>query len=384
MVFDDRRRPYFDFVLGMGPVAIGHANAEFNAGIHAALGSGLLMPGFTDVHAEYCSLLETVMPGSRVIAFLKTGSEAALAAARIAAIHTGKMGVIRCGYTGWHDAQLVRSPRWNEYLTSEARGALQHSDHLRGATADEPVANWIDLRLPSLKRTVECGSHGALIIDTYQASLTDLDAMVDAVRYCQQQGLVVVLDETKTAGRLGPAGAFEQTPLRGDLTILGKAIGNGFPLSVLVDRSGKFEREVRSTRIGGTFSKDALAVRATLITADWMRTHDGYRSLQRNGQRVSQVLNQAAQEADVAASLEVVPLLDGCLFEFRKSKQLAALSGARAQLEPCFAEEGILLFEGHCCFVCAEHEGCDWQALGAAAVSALKQWRSAIRTSGRT
>jgi glutamate-1-semialdehyde 2,1-aminomutase len=376
IVYDTRGRPYWDFVLGMGPISIGHASPEFNDRMRHALDQGLMFPGFAEIHEQYCSHLQKSSPGAQVIAFFKTGSETVSAALRIAAIHTGRMGVIRCGYTGWHDAQLASSPRWNEPLTSPFRAQLQFDYNYRGVGDIEPVANWWDFKLSSLERLIS-DRFGVLVLDTYQLSFGSMDSALDGIQLCRDHGMVIVLDETKTAGRRGSSSAFFDTRLRGDLSVLGKAIANGFPLSVLLQHRS-FDSEIRSTRVAGTFSKDALAVHAALATAELMEEWNGYATLGRTGTQVVTTLNGAARNCGVDEYVTAIPLLDGQLFEFRYSKRIEADAGARQQLEQCFIDAGILLFQGHCSFVCHDHQKLDWNAFSESVNRALTAWRGSL------
>lgn len=375
LIYTGDETPYVDFVLGMGPVSIGHANAAFNARLAEALGGGLMLPSFAPVHERYADLLLRDAPEARVVSFFKTGSEAVAAALRLAALETGRLGVVRCGYIGWHDAQLASTPNWNEPPHASGRRRLRHQRHLRGASGTEPVANWLDLDPTSLAAILDDAAYGAFIIDAYQIAIAPPDAIAQAIALCRRRGLVVILDETKTAGRRQCAGAYMGTPIAGDLTVLGKAIANGLPLSVLLQHR-PFDAALAETRVGGTYAKECLSVHAALITAELMHEWRGYDRLAAIGRRVAATLQDALVRLELDQLTACVPLLGGCLFELRHAPALLEDRAARQALEQAFVDAGLLLFEGHCAFVCADHDRLDWDALARAIERALHAWRT--------
>jgi len=378
LVYTDAGTPYVDFVLGMGPVSIGHGNVEFTRRLGDALRDGVMLPTLTSAHEEYASLVLRDTPHARVVCYCKTGSEAVTGALRLAALHTGRKGVIRCGYVGWHDVQLASTPNWNELPGSPRRTALRFDRHMRGAAGDEAAANWLDFDPAPLERLTSTDVFGAFVIDAYQIELTSRETIVRAIDLCRRRGIVVIVDETKTAGRATSASAYVRTDIDADLTVLGKAIGNGFPISVLVQHRD-FDAAARATRIGGTFSKECVSVHAALITAALMEERQGYAALAAIGTRVVSLFQDAAQATGVDAIVSCRALLGGRLFEFRYAPDVAEDLDARQMFERCCADRGVLLMEGHCSFVCLDHDALAWDRLADASTQAMRDWKLRIR-----
>ena len=124
-VWDALGRSYLDFVMGYGPVIIGHAK-EYNAQICEQLGHGMMMPGYSEFHERYLDHMLRDRPGDRG-AFFKTASEAVTAALRLAAMENGRLGVIRTGYVGWHDSRVANSLKWHEPQHSPFREQLRYT-----------------------------------------------------------------------------------------------------------------------------------------------------------------------------------------------------------------------------------------------------------------
>lgn len=378
LVQDERARFYLDFSCGVGAVSLGHADVDFTARMAEAIGNGLSFPGYGEVHARLTSALLEGTHDSCVVSLFKTSSEAVNAALRLAAAETSRLGVIRCGYTGQADRQIAASPGWHEPLHSPLRGAIREVPGCRGLSGNELVADWIDLDPESLQQLLDQHPRrfGAMVIDAYQIELASTEAILTGTRTCRQAGQIVILDETKTAGRCGPRGSWEHVLSKlAQYVILGKAIGNGAPISVLLgpDSLGDL---YRASRIGGTHSKETFGAYAALSTIEIMRERDGYNKLARIGHEVVETLNLAAGAAGVSEHLAVVPMLGGRLFELAFSRQTIGAPAARKELVMCLLDEGVVALEGHCSFINLAHGEIDHELLYDQIKAALVKWRT--------
>jgi glutamate-1-semialdehyde 2,1-aminomutase len=376
---------YVDFVMGYGPVIVGHSDDLFNEILTGYLAGGIMMPGYTVHHQEYLERLLGDRPGDRG-AFFKTASEAVTAAFRLAAMRTGRLGIVRSGYIGWHDAQIANSLKWHEPLHSPLRDKLRYTDAMRGIGTSEPVANWVDLRLDSLAELLDRHRDrlGCFVFDAYLASFTTPEVLRQAVAMCREAGLLTVFDETKTGGRISPLGYDHDHDLGSDLIVIGKALANGAPLSILAGEADLLAHAERA-RLSGTFSKEMIAVYAALATRDILEkpvgdSRDGWAEIGRIGTRVASVLTEAATDAGAGALVGARPVLGGGMFELvyhddallgdkqRREALLASLTGA-----------GILLLEGHPSFVCLAHRELDWDDLRDRARRAFEDWNRKAR-----
>lgn len=380
-VFDVAGRSYLDFVMGYGPVILGHAVEEFNDKLCGYLANGIMMPGYTVFHEEYLDRLLAERPGNRG-AFFKTASEAVTAAFRLAAMETGKLGIIRSGYVGWHDSQIANSLKWHEPLHSPLRERLRYTEGMRGVGPDEPVLNWVDLRLDSLASLLERHRErlGCFVIDAYLASYTTPENLRAAIVMCRAAGLLTVFDETKTGGRISRLGYAHDFGIEADVLVIGKALANGAPLSVLTGAAELLVHAERA-RLSGTFSKEMTAVYAALATMDIMenptsRSPDGWAAVGLVGTKVAAVITEAAKDVGVASLVWAQPVLGGGMFELVYSDEVIGNREQRSALLNAFTEMGVLLLEGHPSFSCLAHEGISWDELKDHACRAFERWVS--------
>ncbi|WP_317495442.1 aminotransferase class III-fold pyridoxal phosphate-dependent enzyme [Haloechinothrix sp. LS1_15] len=370
---------YIDFVMGYGPVVLGHDMRSFTEAVSRSLTNGVMLPGYTSFHEDYLERLLAGTPGRRG-AFFKTASEAVTAALRLAAIETGRRGVIRCGFIGWHDAQIANSLKWHDPLASPLRYKHKYTSYMRGVGADEPVVNWHDLRPETLEGLIaeHRSTVGCLVIDAYQAALCGPEVMRRAVEVARNAGLLTVFDETKTGGRISRLGYAADHGIDVDLIVIGKALANGAPLSILVGSREHLATAERS-RLSGTFSKEMIAIYAALATLDELETPraeypDGWAELGAIGTRVAACIAGAAAEAGCSSLVSAEPVMGGGMFELTYAEWLLADRERRDALLDAFTGAGVLLLEGHPSFVCLAHRELDWNELTQRSIDAFSEW----------
>jgi glutamate-1-semialdehyde 2,1-aminomutase len=381
-VWDVDGTEYVDFVMGYGPVVIGHAVEAFDRAVTERLRNGVMMPGYSVFHEQYLDRLLADRPGDRG-AFFKTASEAVTAAFRLASMESGKVGVIRSGYVGWHDSQIANSLKWHEPLHSPFRDRLRYTDAMRGVGVNEPVLNWVDLQLESLRLLLdEHGDRlGCFVFDAYLASFTSVEVLAEAVRMCRDAGLLVVFDETKTGGRISPLGYAHDHALPVDLIVIGKCLANGLPISVLVGDAELLAHAERA-RLSGTFSKEMVTVYGAMATREILEepvgeSVDGWAELARVGARIASVMSHAADDAGVGKRVWAQPVFGGGMFELVYGPDLLGDKDGRDGLLRALAAHGVLLLEGHPSFVCLAHGELNWDKLQDQTSTAFSAWATA-------
>ncbi|MFE6915480.1 aminotransferase class III-fold pyridoxal phosphate-dependent enzyme [Streptomyces rubiginosohelvolus] len=373
-ISDTRGRRYVDFICGLGPVVIGHADPEWNARFTERLGEGALFPGYARGHEEHAAeVLADAPPSFGCVGYFKHSSDAVSAAVRLARHRTGRPGIIRCGYTGWHDALIAASPRWHEPLNSPSREEFRSPPGCAGVTGDEAPWDWTDLEPSTLAGQFASGRFSCLIVDAYQVVLREDDWLKQAMELAAEAGVLVILDETKTAGRVAPIGALTEFHAAADYIVMGKAIANGVALSLLLGHDGMAE-DFDVTRISGTFSKDLVSVYAAQVTSAIMRERDGYAALRRLGGRLVDVVESASAEAGTSDDVGASTVFGGSLWDFRFSSTLLADGARRGSLTRHLEAAGVLALQGHPSYVCLAHEH-DMDGLRDVFVSAFTAWR---------
>ena len=179
--------------------------------MRAVLASGATVSLRHPVELELADHLVGLCPGARYASFFKTGSEAVHAAITTAIKATGRRGILTTTYHGW----------------------LLPLGDLReiGGFAVDPL----DWSSPTLVADVaaRAGTAACLVVSLRQRhpGSTPYRAVADAAR---AGGAVVIFDEVKSGFRYAYPTVSAHAAVEPDLTVVSKAIGNGFPIAAIL------------------------------------------------------------------------------------------------------------------------------------------------------
>lgn len=249
LIAEDGRR-YIDCSMALGAVGIGYGDAAVTRAVQdaAAAGNVSALPHLIEV--DVAERLAEVIPCAEQVRFLRTGAEATAAAVRIARVATGRTHVLACGYFGWLD--------W----CSDAAGVPDAVMRDITRIAFDDVAS-LDAAVAQQSKRVAAIIVEPLVHDI--ASVEWLRALRDA---CDRIGAVLIFDEIKTAFRIRTGGVQELHRVIPDLTTVGKALANGYPLAAVVGRAGVMEAAQR-TWISSTAAAETTGLAAARAVLDW-------------------------------------------------------------------------------------------------------------------
>ena len=244
-----------DCSMALGAVAIGYADPSITQAVVDAAISGNVSGLPHRLEVEVAERLLDVIPSAEQVRFLRTGAEANAAAIRAARTYTSRTHIIACGYFGWLDwcndnAGIPASTRseitWVQFNDVDS---LNTAFAVLGSTA------------------------AALIIEPLVETLASADWLQTARSLCDTYGTVLIFDEVKTAFRVRTGGVQALLGIEPDLTTLGKAMANGYPLSSLVGRA-ELMSAVTRTWISSTAAAESTGLAAAGAVLDWHERTD--------------------------------------------------------------------------------------------------------------
>jgi glutamate-1-semialdehyde 2,1-aminomutase len=256
--------------------------------------------------------LVEVVPGAEMVVFSSTGTEAVQIALRLARAATGRQRFIKFEghYHGWLDNVLVSyrgtpdelGPRHRPISRPQGRGQLP------SAIAEPMILPWNDLGLVETCLRERSAEVAAIITEPVMCNsggITPSSGYLEGLRaLCDRYGVVLIFDEVITGFRLAPGGAAEYYGVTPDLTIFGKAISAGLPLSVVAGTTAIMrliaDREVVHA---GTFNGNPVSLAAADAALSELTADGGavYRDLHRRGDRLRGGLLAAAANAGIQA-----------------------------------------------------------------------------------
>jgi glutamate-1-semialdehyde 2,1-aminomutase len=252
-LWDSNNQEYIDMAMALGTVALGYAHPAVVAAVTEAARNGSVGSLAPRMEQEVAEQLAAVMPGTECVRFFKTGAEAVSAAVRIARVVTGREHVVTCGYHGWLD--------WCQ----DQPGVPQGVKRLRTDTAH----NASDL----LARAIDSTNPAAVVLEPVVDGPPDPTWLDTARRRATQSGAILIFDEIKTAFRIAVGGVSEKYGVRPDLVVVGKALGNGFPIAAVCGPQSVMEAFTR-TWVSSTLATEHVSLAAASAVLDVFANED--------------------------------------------------------------------------------------------------------------
>ena len=267
LYMDDRHR-CIDLFCGHGSVWLGHGNQEIVARVSEQLKGAWNTGGLpTASAAEAAQLIERLFPSSHYAAALySTGMEAAEFAIRVARVATGRLGVV--GFEGsMHGKSMATA-----YLGWDNRDGLRLPELHRLPFVQTASENQI---LDQLRQVLSSGGISAVFVEPIQGSNGGRAASPafygHMVEMCREFGVVSIFDEILSGFyRTGVPFCFTEIGGVPDVVLIGKSMGNGFPVSgVVLNKRISIESRMLP---GSTFAGNPLATAAVAATLNTMRS----------------------------------------------------------------------------------------------------------------
>ncbi len=272
---------YLDCTMALGAVALGYAETNVTRAVVDAIARGNVSALSSVREVEVAERLCGVIPCADKVQFLKTGAEAMAAAVRIARTYTARDVVIACGYFGWLD-----------WCAENAAGVPTDTQRLTRRVPYDDVA--------ALTAAVsEAGTRlAAIVIEPVIERLPSKEWIVAARELATSAGAVLIFDEIKTGFRLRTGGYQALAEVVPDLSAFGKAMANGFPLSIVCGHRDIMDA-ARKTWISSTLASEGAALAAANAVLTWHDTADVCESLAAIGVEMRNAVSSAIEAAGV-------------------------------------------------------------------------------------
>jgi len=276
-VWDVDGNEYLDFINGLASVTIGYCNDEVNSKVVEQLDKGVTFSLSNKIEIEVAKMIIDLVPSVEMVRFGKNGTDVTSAAIRLARAYTGRDHVLVCGYHGWQD--------WYIGSTTRSLGVPDVVKKLTHKFEYNNIQNLEEL-FGKYKDKV-----AAVIMEPMNVNWPIEDYLQQVESITKKNGALFILDEMITGFRYAKGGAQELFDLKPDLTVFGKGIANGFPLSVL---SGRREvmTMVEDIFFSGTFGGETISLTAAKVVLDKVKNEYFIEKISAMGSRLISGVNK--------------------------------------------------------------------------------------------
>jgi glutamate-1-semialdehyde 2,1-aminomutase len=306
-IIDVDGNEYVDWVSSWGPLIAGHAHPAVVDAVASATTDGTTFGAPTKREVELAAEVVSRIPSVEMLRMTSSGTEATMSAIRLARAVTGREQILKFAgaYHGHVDGLLVGA---GSGLATHGIPASRGVP--AGAAAATVLVPWNDP-----VAVIEAAGHfelAAILAEPIAANMgvvPPADGFLELLREsADKNGALLIFDEVITGFRVARGGAQERLGVLPDLTILGKIIGGGLPAAAYGGAAVLMEQIAPAGDVyqAGTLSGNPLATAGGLATLELLDDR-AYSRLERVTERLARGLQQAANDAGVAVTVQRVP-----------------------------------------------------------------------------
>lgn len=349
-IYDADGNAYIDYVGSWGPMILGHCHPKVVEAIQQAAASGASFGAPTEKEIVLAEMVREAYPNIEKVRMVSSGTEATMSAIRLARGYTGRDKILKFDgcYHGHADSLLVKAG------SGAATFGVPTSPGVPADFAKHTLtATYNDLAETRTLVAANKGEIACIILEPIAGNMgcvAPKPGFLEGLRQlCNEEGIILIIDEVMTGFRVAFGGAQERYGVRGDLVCLGKIIGGGLPVGAF---GGKREIMEKLSPEGGvyqagTLSGNPLAMSAGIATLKLLKEEGFYARIEEKSAYLENGLRQAATTAGVPTSLQRV---GGMFCTYFQAEEVFNFADVKAETPKIFAkffrtmlEEGINL-----------------------------------------
>jgi glutamate-1-semialdehyde 2,1-aminomutase len=321
-IWDEAGREYVDFLLGSGPMFVGHAHPEVTAAVQAQVPLGTTFFGNNRHGIALAGAICEAVPCADQVRFVCSGTEADLYAMRAARAFRKRDKILKFegGYHGMSDYALMS-------LAPKRPGNFPRpspdSAGIPKSVQDEMlVAAFNDIAMVESLIEEQKDELAGVIVEPFQRLIPPKPGFLQALRaVTAKHGIPLIFDEVVTGFRFAYGGAQEYYGVTPDLCTLGKIVGGGFALAAIAGRADimkHFDRLAMDDEDFifqvGTLSGNPVAAVAGLATLEILKRPGAYEQVFATGRELMAALSGLLNNAGIKAQVIGEPPLFDVVF----------------------------------------------------------------------
>jgi glutamate-1-semialdehyde 2,1-aminomutase len=321
-VWDVSGNEYIDFLLGSGPMLVGHCHPKVEAAVLEQVPLGTTFFVNNPHGIQLAEEIVAAVPCAEQVRFVSSGSEADLYAMRVARAYKGRDKILKFegGYHGMSDYGLMSlAPKRLANFPAPVPDSAGIPKSLREEVL---VAPFNDLAAVESLVSQHGKEIAAIIVEPFQRLIPPKPGFLEGLRkITEQNGIVLIFDEVVTGLRFSYGGAQAYYGVTPDLATFGKVIGGGFPLAAIAGKT-EIMRHFDKAAVGeegftvqiGTLSGNPVASAAGLATMQVLKEPGAYDKIFATGRALMDGITERIKAAKIPAQVLGEPPLFDVIF----------------------------------------------------------------------
>ena len=337
-VWDEDGNEYIDYLIGSGPMLLGHGNEEVLEAVFRQLPKGMTFFANNAAGIELAEEICRAVPCAEQLRYVSTGGEADMYAMRLARAYTGRDKILKFegGYHGMSaEAQMSLAP---SKLVNFPLAVPDSAGIPEAVRNDVWAAPFNDIDYIQSFMAEHGPEIAGVIVEPLQRIIPPAPGFLEELRrQCNHHGIVLIFDEIVTGFRFAYGGAQELYGVTPDVCTLGKVIGGGFPLAAITGRA-EIMAHFDKNKVGadkwlmqlGTLSGNPVASVAGLKTLEILSRPGTYDKLRETGQTIMTMLARHLSDAGIPHQIVGDPTLFDVVFADREIRNYRDVLSADA------------------------------------------------------
>lgn len=299
-LYDEDGREYIELINSWGPMILGHAFESVEKAVADAIQHSFSFGAPTRKEVEMAELIVSMVPSVEMVRMVNSGTEATMAAIRVARGFTGRDKIIKfegC-YHGHGDSFLIAAGSG-----AMTMGIPDSPGVTKATAADTLTAPYNDLAAVEELLLNNHNQVAAVILEPVVGNMGCVlpePGFLEGIRsLCDQHGVVLIFDEVMTGFRLAKGGAQERFGITPDLTTMGKIIGGGMPVGAYGGRADIMRMVAPAGPVyqAGTLSGNPIAMSAGMAMLHHLNDHpEVYTRLDAIGNKLTAGFRQSLEK----------------------------------------------------------------------------------------
>lgn len=315
MIKDYDNNSYTDlYLMGVGTNILGYSNKEIDNAVKKSISNGNMSSLNCFEEVQLAEKLIEIHPQFDMAKFAKTGGEANAVAIRIARAASGRDKVAICGYHGWHDWYLAAGLN---------KGG---NKNFRGHLANDLGINGVPKSLKKTTFTFEYGNYqqfdqiinnnniGVVKMEVCRKTPPDKKFLKHVREKTKKKNIVLIFDECTTGFRQTFGGIHKLIKIYPDMLILGKALGNGYPITCILGKES-IMKSSQKTFMTSTFWSERSGYVAALKTLEIMKRIKSWEKISKIGKKIQDNWRNIFASHGVDFKIFGIPAITGFVFE---------------------------------------------------------------------
>ncbi len=312
-IWDLDNKKYTDCsLMGVGTNILGYSNSRVDNKVIKAISNGNISSLNSFEEISLAEKLLSLNIWANKVLFARTGADANAISIRLSRLYTGKDKIAICGYHGWHDWFLSSSDK-NEKKIRENFLPFYSNSGIPKSSLNS-ILHFEYNNISSLEKILATDKNvGTIKMEVLRNEQPKDNFLQKVKKLSVKYNKVLIFDECTTGFRETLGGIYKKYNVQPDILILGKALGNGYPITCVLGRDDIMKLKKKSF-ISSTFWTDRIGPAAALETIKIMEKYKTWKKITTIGNKIRAIWSTNSKRYKIPITIQGIPALSNFSF----------------------------------------------------------------------